>query len=133
MISPALAWRQNFSEYREAFPARDRNLLIVIDARTPARADAFAAKMLAALRSEPDLYRSILLQGEGEFFERNGLLYLPRARLEELADQLTAAQPLLGLLQARFDGAAVLDVATRALAPPANAPAFNASAATPLY
>ena len=133
MISPALAWRQNFSEYREAFPARDRNLLIVIDAHTPARADAFAAKMLAALRREPDLYRSILLQGEGEFFERNGLLYLPRARLEELADQLTAAQPLLGLLQARFDGAAVLDVATRALAPPTNAPAFNASAATPLY
>ena len=44
MISPELAWRQNFNEYREAFPARDRNLLIVIDARTPTRADAFAAK-----------------------------------------------------------------------------------------
>ncbi len=133
MISPALAWRQNFNEYREAFPARDRNLLIVIDAGTPARADAFAAKMLAELRREPDLYRSILLQGEGEFFERNGLLYLPQAQLQQLADRLTVAQPLLGLLQARFDGAAVLNVATLALAPPVNAPAFDSSAATPLY
>ena len=133
MISPELAWRQNFNEYREAFPARDRNLLIVIDARTPARADSFAAKMLAELRREPDLYRSILLQGEGEFFARNGLLYLPRAQLERLADRLTAAQPLLGLLQARFDGAAVLDVAARALAPPASAPGVDTSAATPLY
>jgi hypothetical protein len=111
MISASLPWRQNFNEYREAFPARDRNLLIVIDARTPALADAFAAKVLAELRRAPDLYRSILLQGEGEFFARNGLLYLPRAQLEQLSDRLTVAQPLLGLLHARFDGAAVLDVA----------------------
>jgi uncharacterized protein len=134
MISRELPWRQNFNEYREAFPARDRNLLIVIDARTPARADAFAAKVLAELRREPDLYRSILLQGEGEFFARNGLLYLPRAQLEQLADRLTAAQPLLGLLHARFDGAAVLDVAARTLAPPAADQAGgDRSAAAPLY
>jgi hopanoid biosynthesis associated RND transporter like protein HpnN len=133
MISASLPWRQNFNEYREAFPARDRNLLIVIDARTPALADAFAAKVLAELRRAPDLYRSILLQGEGEFFARNGLLYLPRAQLEQLSDRLTVAQPLLGLLHARFDGAAVLDVATRTLAPPASAGARDASAAVPLY
>src|SRR5689334_4294378 len=133
MISPTLAWRQNFNEYREAFPARDRNLLIVIDARTPARADEFAAKLLAELRREPDLYRSILLQGEGEFFARNGLLHLPRAQLERLADQLTAAPPLLGLLRARFDGAAVLDVAARTLEPPATAAAADPATAAPFY
>jgi hypothetical protein len=80
----------------------------VIDAPSPARADQFAAKLLAELRRDPGLYRSILLQGEGEFFERNGLLYLPLAGLEQLSDRLAAAQPLLGLLKARFDGAAVL-------------------------
>jgi len=115
MISATLPWRQNFNEYRDVFPARDRNLLIAIDAPTPARADEFAAKLLAELRQRPDLYRSILLQGEGEFFERNGLLYLPVGQLEQLSDRLAAAQPLLGLLKARFDGAAVLDVATRTL------------------
>src|SRR5881394_257705 len=133
MISAALPWRQNFNEYREAFPVRDRNLLVVIDAKTPARADEFAAKLLAELRREPDLYHSIFLQGEGEFFARNGLLYLPRARLEQLADQLTAAQPLLGLLHARFDGAAVLDVAARTLEPPATAAAADPAAAAPFY
>ena len=133
MMSPTLTWRQNWNEYREAFPSRDRNLLIVIDARTSAGADAFAAKVLAELRREPDLYHSILLQGEGEFFARNGLLYLPLAQLEQLSERLTAAQPLLGLLHARFDGAAVLDVATRALSPPANVAAGDTSAAVPLY
>ena len=132
MMSATLPWRQNFNEYREEFPVRDRNLLVVIDAKTPARADEFAAKLLAELRREPDVYRSLFLQGEGEFFARNGLLYLPRLQLEQLADRLTAAQPLLGLLQARFDGAAVLDVAARTVVPPSAVQGADLTAAAPL-
>jgi uncharacterized protein len=130
MISDRLPWRQHFNEYRAAFPVRDQNLLIVIDAASPAAADAFAAAMLAELRRSPQLYHSILLQGEGEFFARNGLLYLPIADLDALSDRLAAAQPLLGLLQARFDGAAVLDVATRTLTA---GPSGDSSAVQPFY
>jgi uncharacterized protein len=133
MISATLPWRQDFNEYRDSFPARDRNLLIVIDAASPARADEFAAQLLAELRRDSERYRSILLPGEGEFFERNGLLYLPVDELERLSDRLTAAQPLLGVLAARFDGAAVLDVATRTLEPrPEGAPA-DAAALEPFH
>ncbi len=118
MIAATVPWRQHFNEYRDAFPLRDRNLLLVIDAPTPASADEFAAALLAELRARPERYRAPLLAGEGEFFERNGLLYLPSAELAELTDRLAAAQPLIGLLQPRFDGAAVLDVASRTLAAP---------------
>jgi hopanoid biosynthesis associated RND transporter like protein HpnN len=116
MISPTIPWRQHYNEYREAFPLRDRNLLIVVDAPTPARADEFAAQLLRELRKQPERYRAPLLAGEGEFFERNGLLYLPTPQLAELTDRLAAAQPLIGLLGNRLDGAAVLDVARRSLA-----------------
>jgi hopanoid biosynthesis associated RND transporter like protein HpnN len=116
MIAATVPWRQHFNEYRAAFPLRDRNLLIVIDAPTAAGADEFAAALLRELRAKPERYRAPLLAGEGEFFERNGLLYLPTPELEKLTDQLAAAQPLIGLLTARFDGAAVLDVARRTLA-----------------
>ena len=115
MISPTIPWRQHYNEYREAFPLRDRNLLIVVDAPTPARADEFAAQLLRELRKQPERYRAPLLAGEGEFFERNGLLYLPTPQLAELTDRLAAAQPLIGLLGNRLDGAAVLDVARRSL------------------
>ena len=37
MIAPTIPWRQHYNEYRDAFPLRDRNLLIVIDAPTAAR------------------------------------------------------------------------------------------------
>jgi len=124
MISATLPWRQHFNEFRDSFPSRDRNLAIVIDAPTPAAADTFAAALLAELRREPDRYREILLAGEGEFFERNGLLYLPQPDLEQLVERLAAAQPLLGLLKARLDGARVLDVATQTLAAPDADPAL---------
>jgi hypothetical protein len=119
MIAATLPWRQHFNEYRDAFPSRDRNLLIVIDARTPAAADDVAHAMLRELREQPQIYGEPLLAGEGEFFERNGLLYLPTVELEELGDELAAAQPLIGSLQSRFDGARVLEVAELSLTEPA--------------
>ena len=115
MISPTLPWRRDFIEFRDAFPVRDKNLLIVVDAPSADRADVFAKKLVAELRKQPELFHSILLQGEGEFFERNGFLYLDTQQLEQLSDRLAAAQPLLGLLHDRFDGTAVVDVAGRTL------------------
>src|SRR5690606_22221120 len=62
-----------------------------------------------------ELFRAVFAAGADAFFERNGLLYLGVDELEELADRLAAAQPLLGLLRPAFDGAAVLDAAGRVL------------------
>jgi hopanoid biosynthesis associated RND transporter like protein HpnN len=115
MIAPTIPWRQHYNEYRDAFPVRDRNLLIVVEAPTPARADEYASALMRELRAQPERYRSPLLAGEGEFFERNGLLYMPTAQLAALTDRLAAAQPLLGLLGEKVDGTAVLDVARRTL------------------
>src|SRR5690606_25700652 len=98
MISPELPWRQDFIRYRDSFPVRDRNLLVVIDAATAEAASELARPLAEALRQRGVLYQSVFLPGAGEFFERNGLLYLPLAELERLADRLIAAQPLLGLL-----------------------------------
>ena len=63
MISPTIPWRQHYNEYREAFPLRDRNLLIVVDAPTRERADEFAAQLLQELRKQPERYLSPLLAG----------------------------------------------------------------------
>jgi hypothetical protein len=133
MISAELPWRQHFIDYREAFPARDRNLLIVIDAATPEQSEDFAAALLAELRLEPALYRDVFLPGEGEFFERNGLLYLAPDALEQLADRLAAAQPLIGLLQRDFSGAAVVDVANRTLADAGSNEAAAGAVLAPFY
>jgi hopanoid biosynthesis associated RND transporter like protein HpnN len=123
MISAELPWRVDFNEYRDAFPSRDRNLLIVVDAPTSSAADAFTAALLDELRRDPALYGIPLAAGEGEFFERNGLLYLPTPEIERLVDRIAAAQPLLGLLKSELDGARVLEVARQTLTPGADAEA----------
>ena len=110
MISAELPWRQDFIRYRDSFPIRDRNILILIDAPTPRQADDFASALADVLRRDPDRYSAVFLAGDGEFFERNGLLYLSVPELEALADRLASAQPLLGLLQSRFNGAGLVEV-----------------------
>src|SRR5690606_30125628 len=68
---------------------------------------------IARLTARPELFQSVFAAGSGEFFERNGLLYLSVSELEDLADRLATAQPLLGLLQPAFNGADVVDVVRR--------------------
>lgn len=115
MISPELPWRQDFTRYRDSFPIRDRNLVVLIDGPTPRRADAFAAALADRLRAAPERYDAVFLAGDGPFFERNGLMYLSLAELEALGDRLVAAQPLLGLVQTRFDGAGIVEIIGRTL------------------
>ena len=110
MISPKLPWRQDFIEYQKSFPARTRNLIIVVDAAIPERADAVAAGLAAGLRGQPELYQAVFAEGEGDFFERNGLLYLSVAELEALAERLAEAQPLLGRMKQRFGGVRLIEV-----------------------
>src|SRR5690606_39211994 len=107
MISPELPWRRHFIEFRETFPARDRNLAVVITAPEPSLSDAFASAIAERLEAEPELFSSVFAAGVGEFFERNALLYFPIDQLEDLADRLAEAQPLIGLLKPEADGAAV--------------------------
>ncbi len=129
MISASLPWRQDFIDYRETFPVRDRNIVVVVDAPRARDAERFAETLAARLRDQPDAYRGVFLAGSGAFFEQNGLLYLGVDELEQLSDRLVAAQPLLGLLGRQLDGAGTIEVVETALAEDA-APA---AALAPLY
>jgi hopanoid biosynthesis associated RND transporter like protein HpnN len=130
MISPELQWRQDFNEYRESFAARDRNMVVVVDAPSEAVADAFSTKLVAHLEQRPDLFHTIFAARSDEFFQRNGLLYSSVADLEKLDDQLARAQPLLGLLKEKLDGAAVIDVVGRTIGAAADGGAVQPVAAT---
>ncbi len=115
MISPELEWRRDFIAFREAFPARDRNIIVAVDAANPDVATDAARALAATLAAQPAHFESVFLAGFGEFFDRNGLLYLSLGQLESLSDDLVAAQPLVGRLSRGFGGAAVLDVAAMAV------------------
>ena len=102
MISDKLAYRKVEKDFQKAFPQLGNTVVVVIDAETPEAASLFQKRIAERLKKETSLFERVSLPGSGEFFEKNGLLYLSRQKLEELSDNLAGAQPLLGLLSSDF-------------------------------
>ncbi|MEE8307937.1 MAG: MMPL family transporter [Gammaproteobacteria bacterium] len=108
MIARDLPWRQDFIAFREQFPNRFRTVIIVVDG-TQAAVDLTAANWVGAMQQRPDLFLDVYQPLGGEFLQRYGLLYLPLEELEQLADRLTRAQPLIGSLTEDSSGAHLLE------------------------
>ncbi|MFP8878979.1 MAG: MMPL family transporter [Myxococcota bacterium] len=98
LFSQDLPFKQIERRYREAFPILYENMFVVVDAATPERAGEAAAALAARLEAEPRLFHRAYLPGGGEFFENHAFLYLETHELEDLADDLAAAQPYLAEL-----------------------------------
>lgn len=98
MISEKLPFRKLDDDFSKALPHLADTIVVVLDADTAELALSARKRMAERLRKETDFFHSAFEPGGGEFFERNGLLYLSVAELEELADKLADAQPFLALM-----------------------------------
>jgi hopanoid biosynthesis associated RND transporter like protein HpnN len=98
MISDKLPYRKLEKEFQSAFPQFKETIVVVIDADTPETARFHREKLAERVKKETGLFKEVYAPGSGEFFERNGLLYLSVKDLEALSDNLASAQPLLGLI-----------------------------------
>jgi uncharacterized protein len=100
LLSSSLPWRQQEMMLDAAFPQRIDRIVAVIDATTPEAADNAADALVHALASRSDLIRSVSRPDGGEFFERNGVLYLSLDEVRSATADLISAQPFLGTLAA---------------------------------
>jgi hopanoid biosynthesis associated RND transporter like protein HpnN len=96
LISPDLDWRKRDNQFEKAFD-REKLILAVIEAPTPELANA-ASKALAAKLAGDANFESVQPLGSGEFFEKNGLLFLPVEEVGKVAGQLEAAAPLIEIM-----------------------------------
>ncbi|MBR1274601.1 MMPL family transporter [Bradyrhizobium sp. AUGA SZCCT0283] len=96
LISPDLDWRKRDNQFERAFD-REKLILAVVEAPTPELASA-ASKALAAKLAGDKHFESVQPLGSGEFFEKNGLLFLPVEEVGKVAGQLEAAAPLIEIM-----------------------------------
>ena len=97
LISANLDWRKRDNQFGEAFD-RDRTILAVVEGATP-ELTSDAAKVLAAkLSGDAQNFESVEQLGSGEFFEKNGLLFLPVAEVGKLTGQFESAAPLIEIM-----------------------------------
>jgi hypothetical protein len=97
LISSNLDWRQRDEQFDKAFD-RDGTILAVVEAPTPELAGSAAAALEQKLKGDTKNFRSLQRLGSGEFFDKNGLLFLPVAEVTQLTGQLESAAPLIEIM-----------------------------------
>lgn len=98
LLDPNLPFRQAERQMAQAFPHNDYSVVIVVDGNSADNTDKAADKLARRFRQQTQLIASVYAPGEGDFFARNGLLYLDKSELLQLGDHLTEAAPFLGTL-----------------------------------
>jgi uncharacterized protein len=97
LISANLDWRKRDNQFGEAFD-RERTILAVVEAPTPELTGAASAALAAKLSGDTRHFESLQPLGSGEFFEKNGLLFLPVAEVGRLTGQFGSAAPLIEIM-----------------------------------
>ncbi|MEH2496680.1 hopanoid biosynthesis associated RND transporter like protein HpnN [Bradyrhizobium sp. AZCC 1678] len=97
LISPDLDWRKRDNQFEHAFD-REKLILAVVEAPTPELASAASKALFTKLSGDTKHFESVQPLGSGEFFEKNGLLFLPVEEVGKVAGQLEAAAPLIEIM-----------------------------------
>jgi hopanoid biosynthesis associated RND transporter like protein HpnN len=97
LISLKLDWRQRDNQFEQAFD-REKTILAVVDAPTPELTGSASAALARRLAGDTKHFESVQPLGAGEFFEKNGLLFLPVAEVGRLTGQFESAAPLIEIM-----------------------------------
>ena len=109
LISPDLPWRQREIDFAKMFPQRVAVIAVVVDGPTPELAEQATAALAARLAGNTGAILGLRRPDGGPFFNRAGLLFAPTEEIARTAQQMIAAQPLLGTLAADPSMRGVMD------------------------
>ena len=98
LIASNVPWHQRELAFEAAFPERYQTILIVVQAPTPELVSQAASDLTEKLRQRTDLFRAVQLAGGGEFFRKNGFLFLPTDDVERTSARLAQGAPLINAL-----------------------------------
>jgi hopanoid biosynthesis associated RND transporter like protein HpnN len=98
LISPKLEWRKREIVFEQGFPQLRNLTMVVVDGATPELSEDGAQRLTAALQKRPELFHNVRRPDGGPFFERDGLLLLPKDDVAKTTDSLVRVQPVLSAL-----------------------------------
>ena len=109
MLDPDLPHMRASDALDAAFPRLPGDVVVYTESLHAGQAEDAADELARRLRKRADIAHAVAQPGGGEFFARNGLLYLSTDALWDLSDRLTTAEPLLGALTSNPSLAGLLD------------------------
>jgi hopanoid biosynthesis associated RND transporter like protein HpnN len=99
LLSEKLVWRQREIKFDKEFPQNSALIAVVVRGSTPEQAESATAALAAKLTGTP-LFTSVTRPDGGPFFDKNGLMLLPVADVQNLSDSMIKAQGLIGNIAA---------------------------------
>lgn len=115
MLSPDLPFQQNQHKIDAAFPQDAYTTLFVIESNTPEEAAQSATKLVQLLANKKETFSSAYISTDNSFFRQQALLYLDTPDLENVAKQLTDAQPFIGYLAQNYSLGGLFEMISQAL------------------
>src|SRR6195952_749585 len=97
LISPDLDWRKRDNQFEQAFD-RETLILAVVEAPTPELTGSAAKALAAKLAGDKKNFEAVTPLGSGEFFDKNGLLFLPVEEVGKVTGQLESSAPLVEIM-----------------------------------
>ena len=91
LISPDLDWRQRDIAFETAFQ-QERLILAVVEAPTPEFASAASARLVEKLSPDTRNFDSVRSLNDSEFFQKNGLLFLPKEEVAQVTSQFAVGR-----------------------------------------
>lgn len=98
MMSNQLQWRQDSIKFRATFPEEVKTIMVVLEADIPEHAYLAQNELHKALNKHQDIFEAIYIPGGGEFFWKNGLLFLSQKDLEKKLNPWKKMMPFVGTL-----------------------------------
>jgi hopanoid biosynthesis associated RND transporter like protein HpnN len=133
MISKTLRFRMLERDFNRAFPQLSDTIVVVVDGATPELAISARKRLAEGLRGEKNLFKNVSEPGGGSFFEREGLLYLSESELEDFADNMAAAEPMIGLLASDMSLRGLFSIIQKTLDPELSSGGGSLGRISPLY
>jgi len=96
LIDAKVGWRVRQSNFDKHFPQQSNLTVAVIDGATPELAESAAARLTQKLAANHKLFSDVRRPDGGQFFNQNGLLFLPLKEVQDTTQELIKAQPFLG-------------------------------------
>ena len=100
LLDSKVDWRQREMAFSKAFPQRDDLLVMVIDGKDAVSTQIVGEQIGDALRSKPDLFKTVRGLEANAYFEKNGLLFLENDALTIALESIIRVQPMLATLSA---------------------------------
>ena len=97
LISSNLDWRKRDNQFERRSIGKERSLPSSMPRRRNSTSAA-AAALERKMSGDTQHFRSVQQLGAGEFFEKNGLLFLPVAEVGRVTGQFEAAAPLIEIM-----------------------------------